>query len=345
MRCPHLNHTWIWNDYKPILGENAWAQILSPAQHAMMTANFDATAVPDTAVVYQLGIPFLQALDAMKVGTTGAFYYTPWNTWFNFTHASEVVGATFSVENQASLLGGLEALQFILKSNPASSHVGALPQINGYVTGLHALLLSAYDTSLGFFHQGGTYNASTSKLTWSQTGQPAFAVDCQTWVGAVLGTKAIDGKYGDATAYELWQTTKKLAGWSCPNGDFCGVGYTYTNVSGQVFSGEWTYGAVNWLRVMIADSGYNSTLIGNLQFDLQMMQFGLETYLWTATEINNSTAQYNSVKYSNRRYYIPFGWWANSIPATASTAWAALVDSHYNPFNVNKGSYQRYPTA
>jgi len=341
-RCPDLHKAWIWNDYKPILGENAWAQLLSPAQHAMMTSNYTPAAIPDDAPIFRLGIPFLQALEAMMVGDTGAFYYTPWNTWFNFSHASEIVGATFSVENQASLLGGLEALQFILKNKPASSHASALPQVNGFVNGLKKLLIRAYNKNLGFFHQGGTYNATTQTLTWSQTGQPEFAVDCQTWVGAVLGTQIIDGEFGNGTAYNLWQTTKKLAGWQCPNGDFCGVGYTYTNYSGQVFSGEWTYGAINWLRVMIADSGYNSTLISNLQFDLQMMQFGLETYLWTATEINNSTQQYNSVKYSNRRYYIPFGWWANHIPATASTAWAALVDSHYNPFNVNKGSYQRY---
>merc|ERR1711916_166610 len=102
-------------------------------------------------------------------------------------------------------------------------------------------------------------------------------------------------------------------------------------------------GAINWLRVMIADSGYNQTVISSLQNDIQMMTFGLETYLWTATKINNSTEQYNSVKYSNRRYYIPFGWWANPIPATASTAWAALVDANYNPFNVMKGSYTGYP--
>jgi hypothetical protein len=343
-RCPQLNQTWKWNDYKPVLGENAWAQLLSPAQVAMMNAHFKPADIPATDPVFQLGIPFLTALEAMKVGNTGAFYYTPWNTWFNFSHESEIIGATFSVENQASLLGGLEALQYILTNAPSSPHASYLPQVQGYTKGLRQLLVAAWDSKKGFFRQGGTYNKTLGGIIeWVQNGQPDFAVDCQTWVGAVLGTQFIDTQFGHATAYNLWQTVKSLGGWNCPNGMFCGVGYTYANFSGQVFSGEWTYGAINWLNVMIADSGYNSTLIGNLQYDIQMMEFGLETYLWTATKINNSTQQYSSVKYSDIRYYIPFGWWANDIPATASTAWAALVMSSYNPFNINNGSYHQYP--
>jgi hypothetical protein len=342
VRCPSLNQNWIWNDYKPILGENAWAQLLGPSQVAMMNANFKPVDIPDDDPAFILGSSFLSALHVMKIGETGGFYYTPWNTWFNFSHQSEAIGATFSIENQGSTLAGLEALQFILKNKPNSAHAGLLPQLNGYVTNLRKFVLDAYDPQLGFFKQGGTYNKTFQNITWSQSGQPDFAVDCQTWVSAVLGTKLIDKTYGDLTAYNLWQTVKNLGGWMCPNGMFCGVGYTYTNYSGQVFSGEWTYGAINWLNVMIADSGYNATLISNLQTDIQSMMFGLETYLWTATHLNNGTAQYSSVKYSDKRYFIPFGWWANSIPALASTSWAALVQSNYNPFNVNNGSYTGY---
>jgi len=63
---------------------------------------------------------------------------------------------------------------------------------------------------------------------------------------------------------------------------------------------------------------------------------------------NEVTSQFSSggqtltaVKYANMRYYIPFGWWANSIPSTASTSWATMVDSNFNPFYLG-GAYNTY---
>jgi hypothetical protein len=36
--------------------------------------------------------------------------------------------------------------------------------------------------------------------------------------------------------------------------------------------------------------------------------------------------------YASRRYRIPFGWYANPIPSTASTAWVILIADEYDPF-------------
>jgi len=44
------------------------------------------------------------------------------------------------------------------------------------------------------------------------------------------------------------------------------------------------------------------------------------------------------VLYSNKRYFIPFGWWANSVLSTASTGWAVFLDKNYNPMFLG-GSY------
>ena len=341
-RCPSLNKEWIWNDYKPILGENAWANMIGPAQVAMVRAGYDANAVPDTDPMFVLGIPFLKALATMKVGDTGAFYYTPWNTWFGFSHLSETVGSTYSIENQASTLAGLRSLYYVINAKKTTQYKSYLPTIKTYAQGVQKSILNAWNHSAGYFRQGGHFNQTSGKQSWGQIGEPLFAVDCQTWVGSVLGTKVIDSNFGHGAAYNLWQTTKKAAGYSCPNGGLCGVGYTYNNISGEVFSGEWTYGAINWLRIMVNDSGYKSEWISNLQSDISAMEFGLETYLYTSTKINNSTDDMKSVKYANKRYWIPFGWYANSIPATASTAWAVTNGAKYNPFNVNHGAFAPY---
>ena len=36
--------------------------------------------------------------------------------------------------------------------------------------------------------------------------------------------------------------------------------------------------------------------------------------------------------YANKRFRIPFGWWANPVPSLASTAWSVMADKNFNPF-------------
>jgi hypothetical protein len=36
--------------------------------------------------------------------------------------------------------------------------------------------------------------------------------------------------------------------------------------------------------------------------------------------------------YANKRYEIPFGWWANALPSLASTTWAIMTDHNFDPF-------------
>jgi len=38
------------------------------------------------------------------------------------------------------------------------------------------------------------------------------------------------------------------------------------------------------------------------------------------------------IVYASKRYWIPFGWWANRLLSTASTSWTVLLESNYNPF-------------
>lgn len=334
-RCPSKNRLWTWNDYKPILGENAWAQLIGPTHNAVLLNNGNLDLIEDTDPMFVLGIPFLQALNAMAVGNTGTYYYTPRNTWFGYSATAQNIGSTVSVENQASLLGGLKLFYDVINGKTTSQYKSYLPQIKTMITNLTTFLLSAYDRDMGFFRQGFTYNPTTGTIDWGQNGEPLFAVDCQTWVSSVLGTQLIDSTFGDATAYNLWQTTKLYANYTCPNGNLCGVGYTFNNISGQVLSGEWSYGALNWLKIMQNDSNYNETLLSNLQTDEQSINFGLYSYVVTSTPINNSTESYDTVLYADSRYWIPFGWFANPLPALASTGWAVFIANSFNPFHLH----------
>jgi hypothetical protein len=42
--------------------------------------------------------------------------------------------------------------------------------------------------------------------------------------------------------------------------------------------------------------------------------------------------------YANKRYQIPFGWYANPIDSLCSTAWSLMIDNGFNPFMLG-GSY------
>lgn len=45
--------------------------------------------------------------------------------------------------------------------------------------------------------------------------------------------------------------------------------------------------------------------------------------------INQSLKPY---LYASKRYFIPFGWYANPIPSTCATAWAIMLTDRYDPF-------------
>jgi hypothetical protein len=42
--------------------------------------------------------------------------------------------------------------------------------------------------------------------------------------------------------------------------------------------------------------------------------------------------------YATKRYRIPFGWYANPLPSTSSTAWIILIADSYDPFGYGGGA-------
>ena len=39
-----------------------------------------------------------------------------------------------------------------------------------------------------------------------------------------------------------------------------------------------------------------------------------------------------SYLYASKRYFIPFGWYANPIPSTCATAWVVMLADRFDPF-------------
>jgi hypothetical protein len=59
------------------------------------------------------------------------------------------------------------------------------------------------------------------------------------------------------------------------------------------------------------------------------MREGVETQKDIVLINGEETVAYD---YANKRYYIPFGWWANKVPSLTSTAWVLIIDHNFNPF-------------
>jgi len=93
----------------------------------------------------------------------------------------------------------------------------------------------------------------------------------------------------------------------------------------QVFSGEWTLGAINMLRVWANE--YNDPSFNN---EAEYMLNAVKQKLGKSDQIEGHNV--TGILYANKRYFIPFGWWANPVISTVSTSWTILADGQFNPF-------------
>eukprot|EP01126_Amoeba_proteus_P024943 TRINITY_DN2499_c0_g2_i1.p1 TRINITY_DN2499_c0_g2~~TRINITY_DN2499_c0_g2_i1.p1 ORF type:complete len:558 (+),score=100.70 TRINITY_DN2499_c0_g2_i1:147-1676(+) len=324
-RCPQLGHTWTWNDYKPVLGENAWANLISPLQVALIKFG-SIQAIPNDDIAIQTALNFVQSLPSMVEPTSGGLFYAPKNTLVNSTYD---LGFTLSLENNVSLLGGLKALRYLLLVK--NIYLNVVSTIEGLITSVLKFIKSAYDPSVGYFRQGGM--VVNGQFQWNQN---LFAVDCQTWTMTQVGPLQVNSWFGQGTAQAIWTTTKKLGGYHLSfDGTVDGVGYS-VNTESQVFSGEWSAGAINMLRVFSKE--LNDPSFAEEATNMrQQITFDLEEQ----TTIDG--VQCTAVKYSNKRYYIPFGWWANPLDAMASTTWSVFLDLNWNPLRLGGDYNSSYP--
>ena len=224
----------------------------------------------------------------------------------------------------------------------------------------------AWDDENGIFYQGGLGCDPMQPKTWMPTIEPK-AVDVNTWGISVLGQPTLDLWFGFGTAYQIWQKVKSWGGFYGPDQNLWGVGYSDQDEKG-IMSAEWTAGAINMARCLITQyeeasksSAYSKmqqseamNYVKSLQEDHTSMcarLLSLRTDLYPTVDAFQEVRPENYASlipipsgkkaflYASKRYLIPFGWFANPLPSTTSSAWALMLNFNYNPFHP-EGIYQ-----
>lgn len=369
-----------WTDWKPISGENAWAFLIGPLQAAYLHYHLEQIKpfVPFRELAIQNALDILPTFAAMQ-SELGAIYYAPQGTVAN--QGDDLVNPyEVAIENNFSLYAGLNILrQTLLATRTHDKQLSPADQIKirDALTLIDAMIkggkLSANRSTQGLlaffknfawrdgeFMQGGFANSPAVSASWRPRQHPK-AVDVNTWGIAALGTKQIDEWFGFGAAFNNWQKTKEWGGYGVGK-KLWGVGFSDLDGNGidaqgnyrqGIMSAEWTAGAVNAVRNMIAFYGKTAKTasdyteaqryVAELRSDEQSMLKGLDNLrVDRYTEANfpgepkdfgKFFAEKNGAYlYASKRYMIPFGWYANPLPSTCSTAWVVMLASGFDPF-------------
>ena|SRR3990167_7281987 len=370
-----------WTDWKPISGENAWAFLIGPLQAAYIHYVMDQgkTYIPFDDLSVKNALPVLSTFAAMQ-SPLGAVDYVPSGTLGN--QGSQPVNPhQVSTENNFSLYAGLNILKATLQAELNNESdlndtdkmtiTTAINTINTMINGGQVGnntptqgLLAFFKNNAwndGEFIQGGLANDPTQSTDWVPSLEPK-AVDVNTWGIAALGPKQIEEWFGFGAAYNAWQKVKSWGGYG-KDSILWGVGYSDQDGNGMdnhgnyrqgILSAEWTAGAINAVREMIA---YYQTIsssspnylvaqkyIQSLQSDENSMVLNIQNLRidqYELTSFPGKLANYDELLmeenyqpylYASKRYLIPFGWDANPLPSTCSTSWIIMVADHFNPF-------------
>jgi len=342
-----------WNDWKPITGENVWGAILGPLQ-VMLVKN--CTNIPKFSTFdnapyeVQLAISILPAAQAL-LSPLGSMYHCPLGTKMYPPDPDEATNV--SNENNFSSWAAFKALAFVLDyfyTGGDQSLDAAKATVALLLKGLDAWFANNLlpNTIAGelVISQGG--HVSFAGVYTPQGGDQAFAVDCQTWGLLVVGQRRFDAAYASkgVTAYSVWQSAKKLAGYYI-NGQLAGVGYTTTaGIQPDIWSGEWTWGAIFMCRKVATEYAIagRPDYAASMRADADSMEGYLKQQVKTCDDDpvwcpgGGLMLPDGSYLYANKRFFIPWGWYANPIGATSSTAWGVCDDFNYNPFMLGGGT-------
>lgn len=359
-----------WSDWKPIAGENAWAQMIGPLQASFLTHDGN---VLSGSVSLKNAVATLTAFSYMQSGI-GAFYYAPGGSLGN---TGPIPQGEISLENNFSILGGLQVLngalnKIVLKTPDQLKAIKLIHTMlyggtteNGVATiGLLSFFYNGgFDHTNGVFYTSGTAATPTSQSDWTPATGGAMAVDVNTWGIAALGAGTIDNWFGAGTALGIWHNVKQKGGYFNPSGKLMGVGYTLDNASSdKIMSTEWTAGAINTLNMLIKyystpNRGATAADLAQLKQDRIDMQAGIENLRndkYLAANFDSATPSQNFVTlpasegvgylYASKRWLIPFGWYANTLPSLTSNAWIVMNQYSFNPFQYSgKLSGKNYP--
>jgi hypothetical protein len=329
--------SFMWSDYRPVSGENAWSGLIGAMHVYKICSDNDKSKI----------VPYInrivQTLDALQFNK-GGIYYSPQN-WqdINKTKLTPIDilkwdSTQFSVENMASIAGGLNMVVEIYPEGIIKTLA------NNILQKLIVFIIDNcinYDKSYSFKDvtsiQGGTISILPPSVIPSGTcplgGLPIingmdFAVDTYTWLVCVYGNLLEKKKPG--VCYNLWNTVKYNGGYTNKNNKFSGLGYSI-NKNVNILSGEWTLGGIIMCRIMLDIYKNDSNKISSLNNDIKSMRIGLQEI----TTSTNITVSGKAVLYANKRYTIPFGWNAHPNASLASTAWMVFDNEGINPFRID----------
>jgi hypothetical protein len=323
-----------WADYKGITGEQAWAHFVGPLQAdylAYHLANPENTSLSNVRFRSETLNNAMNVLHAVALlqSPVGGIYYAPEGTLGNTGAATDPTNV--SIENNASMLGGLLMLeqalkiqapfspnltlvQEILYGRTQADPTGPYPATEGM---LQFFLKHAWDATNTRFY---TYGDAPTGGGWTPEPtngvDPAIhAVDVNSWIVAVLGAGFLDKNLPPTasgnTTYEIWQNMRNWAGYFDQNGNLLGVGFDDSNGLNKgdqpVMSGEWTLGVIGMLTAM--ENYYTDpTILSALKADIASMRAGLEnlttdnyqsTTVFPATDKPVSSADgYKNVTYN-----------------------------------------------
>eukprot|EP01129_Flabellula_baltica_P000437 TRINITY_DN1044_c0_g1_i1.p1 TRINITY_DN1044_c0_g1~~TRINITY_DN1044_c0_g1_i1.p1 ORF type:complete len:684 (-),score=174.24 TRINITY_DN1044_c0_g1_i1:38-2089(-) len=339
-----------WNDWKPITGENVWALILAPMQ-TLFIKNCSHippfTTYEDAPHEVQLALSVLPACKAL-LSPLGSLYHCPAGTGMFPPDPDEKTNV--SNENNFSAYGAFMALDFVLEYfyqgsdellDKAKKDTKEI--VEGLVKWFKTNLLPG-NMEANVISQGG--HVTFEGVYHPQDGKQSFAVDCQTWGLLTMGVNLFEGAYGNGMAYNIWQDTKRLAGY-VQDGKLAGVGYTNHNTmenKTSIWSGEWTWGAVFMLKRVALEYEQKGDIghANEMRLEAKQMIEAMgqpvvpdEDGVWKSGGLTQVDGSY---LYANDRFFIPWGWYSNPIGATSSTGWAVFNTFDYNPFLLGGGA-------
>lgn len=312
-------------DFRPVLGENAWATVIGPLQSAYLKYG---AKIPMDSPEMRIAVSKLKTFEIMQDAFTGGVLYAP-------TGTSGTQEGGISAENNISLLAGLRMLRETIgtRDSATTKVIDELITRDAKGPGIEDYFKErVYNPAEGILSSGGFVSRGLD-------GSPHYeayenlAVDVQTWGLTVLGADWVDKQFGEGTAFRIWSNTRQRAGY-VRDGVLEGVGYTDGT---SMLSGEWTLGAVLMAKEMART--YRTShpdWAQQLNQDADTMLRGVQTL-----KISNPDGSIGYL-YANMDGPTGFGWMARRIQHTGATnGWMILMLLDFNPFVLGGGSYER----
>lgn len=360
-----------WPEWSAVTGEEAWAVLLGPIQSIYLlndgkhNPNWSSQSQADDYLI--LGHRALDAFLAMQAPSGGVYR--------NVAMPGKPQDLDISLENNFSLYAGLSLFEKALKARDViyrqqiyfDQKKGKIKRrilqtLNADIDDINKINLLKQGLVRFFSGQGGVtvFDQEGKYFYASVSGETAnkkdFAVDVQTWGAAVIATdqkddhdenepsllNAMINTYGKEVMFNMFEAAFDKASYYGTDNQLLGLGYTAQKPTDPfyVLSGEWSLGAVNTAMVLARyyqnDPEKVSLLIAQAK---NILRGVIAETTNLQGEAHSGTAKL-SYLYANKRTFIPFGWFSNKMPSTASTAWALMVNRCFNPFELGGGDYQ-----